>query len=211
MNTYTKDSLIRKLNLPIEITNNIQEYVFSETYFLNCWKNKIAETLSIIDQGYKIVNIFAINRNDNVFGNPDEDYDSEYVKCPECYLRAFSKNRSYNDDECNVCLTLSRKGYLWLGYCIKSYNDFKYSREFNHYLKQSLYIKSLILSSKYQAENNITHAPYFASKKHISGLLYEINHGPIQWNKKLAYKKILFKRFNKSYMSWFLSLPRSEW
>lgn len=182
-----------------EIREYIGTFLFQrndlDKSFFNIWKEKMKETLSIIDKGWKYVPIYKIN--------------NQITFCVDCYLNAFLEKKSYSNIECfGSCRNILYYGGEFLGRKMIDFNHIKITTNFQpkFFMGETKFDKScriLLNSSKFLSEENISFSkmiPYaLITKNDIDDLFYEIKFGPISWNSNLEQKSILLKKYSNSY------------
>jgi len=179
--------IINSFKFPEEVSELIQQYIFDVNIFKKQWFNRMINTLSIIDKGYKLVPAYYI-------------YNKKYF-CLECYLESFIKKISFISNQyCSCCkfyIELIDPHYnnvnIIMKYELLSYNEMIKLEELT--ILSDLYrfnIIEILKSSKLLSEYVILNKTFdYLTKFNKSGLKYEIMI-PLYWktiNKKLNYIK----------------------
>jgi len=168
-----------KYYLSNDLIKIIESFLYDFKFFKNIWQNRINETLSIIDKGYKLVPVYKFQ---------NFNYIKDYY-CLECYLESLLKKQTYvNKRFCNNCNNIQISyPNINIEYKILSYLEFKTSQELNdiRYLYGYKQIKIFINSSKYLTESILLDNKSFYNTKltHLA-LLYEIKNGPLKFSSK---------------------------
>ena len=190
--------------MPSVITQLIQEYTFNISIFKIQWFNRMIQTNSMLDKGYKLVPIYNI-----ILGGCQKQY-----YCIECYMESFVKKTTYiNNIECNVCDRFCKlqnyignkpniilPGVNTLNFKYISYEILSYKEMINREELSSMYylygynISTLLKSSKLISEFAfLDKKTNYKTKFHKSGLQYALMI-PSYWNikKTLKWQYILF-------------------
>lgn len=185
----TKESeyidIINSFKLPEEVLELIQQYTFDANIFKKQWLNRMIESLSIIDKGYKLIPTYYI-------------YNKKYFCC-ECYLESFIKKTTYiSNKNCFCCECyidyidlITTNLNIVINYESVSYKEMLKLEELNTIFKLykcdiSVILKSSKLLSEYVILNK---SSYYITKFIKSGLKYEITI-PLYW--KTIHKKITY-------------------
>lgn len=205
--------IINSLNFPQEISQLIQEYTFDINIFKRQWFNRMIETHSILDKGYKLVPIYSFHTG---------DIKKKYY-CMECYMDSFVNKTTYMTNiECyfcehffklqiyidndagiinnNISNVISPFNKNSITYDILSFDEMINREELkNMYYLYGYNISTLLKSSKLLSEfvflNKQNH---FQTKFIRSGLKYEIMI-PAYWkiiNKKIKSQYRLSRNYN---------------
>lgn len=127
-----KNILILKKFLPNEIIIIIESFIINYEYLKNIWQNRMIETLSILDKGYKFIPVYTFQRY-NVLNNLNREM--KYY-CIECYLTAFIKKTSYSSRSyCTNCyqITMLERNPR-IRYRLVSYDEIKLRKELRDFI-----------------------------------------------------------------------------
>lgn len=166
---------ILKNILPNDIIMNIHSFIIDYKYFKNEWDNRMLETLSIIDKGYKYVPVYILPRYHVLTAR---SYEGEYY-CAECYLNAFINKKSYVDkDYCNNCYQIFMiNRNIHFEYRLLSFEEFQQRDEIRNLI--NIYncrnITIFINSNKFLTEMVLSGNPrHYKSKYDSISFAYEI-------------------------------------
>ena len=177
--------LKQKFNLSNDIINIIKFFLLDNTFFKNLWQNRMLETLSIIDKGYKLVPVYKF-QNYNIFNRDNREMD---YYCLECYLESLLKKKTYIDNIfCINCYDIiTSYPNIEIKYKMLSYSEFKLRQELKDISNLYGYkqIKIFINSSKYLTESILLgNKSFYQTKLAHLALLYEIKNGPLIFSTK---------------------------
>lgn len=180
--------IINSFKFAEEVSELIREYVFDINIFKKQWFNRMIDSLSLIDKGYKLIPAYYI-------------YNKKYF-CLECYLESFIKKTTYiSNINCIGCefymnyLDLrDNNSKIIIKYELLSYDNMIKLDELNTISKLyrcdiSVILKSSKLLSEYVILNKLS---YYLTKFIKSGLKCEILI-PHYW--KTTQKKITYNHF----------------
>ncbi len=171
----------KKYNLPQDVRYIIESYLFDVNLFKNIWKNRLLETLSIIDKGFKLIPVYNITNN--IYSRLLTHITINEYYCLECYLEAIIKKQTYvNNENCINCYEIQNiYQFTTTKYKYISYEEFKYRYELeflkNNYIYGYKNIKIFIKSSKYLTEMILSgKSKDYQSKLEHLALLCEIKY-----------------------------------
>jgi ribosomal protein S8 len=179
--------------------NTINAEEIDKAYF-NVWKEKMKETLSAIDKGWKYIAVYK------------DEYQNT-IQCISCYLKAFILKTSYVS-ECQNCSKLEREMYL-KRYDIVNFDHIKqiscqFQQEYFGKFNIGKNARIIVNISKYMAERNLYLNEYRFEYIWLDNLLNldeEIRFGPLSWNSNLEKKRILQKMYPNSYEQYKRPIP----
>lgn len=179
--------------------NTINSEILNKAYF-NVWKEKMKETLSAIDKGWKYIAVY-------------EDEDGNTTECVNCYLKSFLLKTTYVDD-CENCYG------LWYDMPTDRYDlvNFEYIKKTTCLFQKEYFsvfnieenARTILINSKYLAEQNLYLDEYnleYIWLDRYLGLYDEIHFGPIHWTSSLEKKPILKKMYPNSYEQYKHPIP----
>lgn len=179
-----------------DIRNHIGSFLFTfedvDKAYFNVWKEKMKETLSSINKGWKYI---AVYENEN----------GKTIECFSCYLKAFLLKTTYTEG-CRTCSKLQNNMSL-VRYDLVDFNHIKkITGQFQQNCFSEFNIdenaRTILKYSKYHAELNLYLEEYQLEYIWIDGMLglnEEICFGPSVWNLSLEKKKVLQKMYPNSY------------
>jgi hypothetical protein len=187
-----------------DIKNHIGSFLFTskdvDNAYFNIWKEKMKETLSSINQGWKYI---AVYENEN----------GKTTECFSCYLKAFLLKTTYIEG-CQTCSKLQNNMSL-VRYDLVDFNHIKkITGEFQQNYFSDFIIgenaRTILKYSKYHAELNLYLDEYQFEYIWLDGMFdinEEICFGPSIWNQSLEKKKVLQKMYPNSYEQYKCPIP----
>lgn len=167
----TKESeyidIINKFKFPEEVSELIQQYVFDINIFKLQWFNRMINSLSILDKGYKLVPVLNFIENKNK------------IYCMECYLECFVNKTTYMiSNYCSFCEQYINRtiNFKNTNFEFISYNEMINKEELHYmYYLYGFKIDIILKSSKLLSEFILLNKAKFYQTKFVnSGLKYEI-------------------------------------